>query len=65
MSTTAMSTAGPDDAPAIPFRSHRRTVTETDIVSFVSLIRHRIINQRGEELADFTETVCFLPKTPA
>lgn len=38
MSTNAMSTTGPDDAPAIPFRSHRRTVTETDIVNFVNLI---------------------------
>lgn len=28
-------------------------------------IRHRVINQRGEEVADFTETVCFLPKPPA
>lgn len=25
-------------------------------------LRHRVINQRGEEIADFTETVCFLPK---
>ncbi|WP_370305448.1 MaoC family dehydratase [Sinimarinibacterium flocculans] len=160
-----MSATEPDDAPAIPFCSHRRTVTETDIVNFVNLIglhepffidmeyirdhlaeghrsrfapgpmvislgmglvatlikdvidralegaeagefggmtgvsarlsaalrpndtihvegaarrrpktrrgytlldiRHRVINQRGEEVADFTETVCFLPKAPA
>lgn len=25
-------------------------------------IRHRVINQRGEQVADFTETVCFLPQ---
>ena len=28
-------------------------------------IRHRVINQRGEQLADFTETVCFLPPKPS
>ncbi|MDT0496142.1 MaoC family dehydratase [Algiphilus sp. W345] len=27
-------------------------------------IRHRVINQRGEQVADFTETVCFLPRQP-
>ncbi|MDM4771440.1 hypothetical protein [Solimonas sp. SE-A11] len=73
MSTTAMSTAGPDNAPAIPSgefgsihvvgAARRRPKTRRGYTLLD--IRHRVINQRDEEVADFTETVCFLPKSPA
>ncbi len=33
-----MNTAANQDGPAISFKSHRRTVTETDIVNFVNLV---------------------------
>lgn len=90
MSTTAMSTAGPDNAPAIPSgefgsvtgvsaglnaalfpnnsihvvgAARRRPKTRRGYTLLD--IRHRVINQRDEEVADLTETVCFLPKSPA
>ena len=33
-----MNTSSEHDSPVISFKSHRRTITETDIVNFVNLL---------------------------